>query len=114
MHEQMTLEVLLNPSVRQEDEIRLSRQARKIVKRLTDGFLPAPTNADFGKIALKYTSRLSEIRDAVEAIGLQLVAKDQGEGLWEYEIQNGAGKRQVGQWIIDELKARSKRPIAWD
>jgi hypothetical protein len=112
---QMTFaDIPLNPSVREQDEIRLAAQARAIVKRLVDGFLPAPTNKQLCAISLKYTGRLSEIRDAVKAIGLQLIGKDLGKGLWEYEIQDGAGQRQTGQEVIDKLNARMKRPIAWD
>ena len=81
MPEQMTFsqlqrrppEVLLNPSVDDEDLPRLSRQCRKILRRLLNKDLSAPSNKELSGIALKYTGRLSEIRQALQKVGWNVV-----------------------------------------
>jgi hypothetical protein len=116
MQEQLTIDfdILLNPSVRTEDEKRLSRQCRKIVKWLADGFRPAPNTDDLSGIARNHTARISEIRTAVEPIGLDVLATDLGGGLYEYTFVDQWGHRQVGEWIISKLKERSGKPILWE
>lgn len=82
---QATFEILLNPSVAEEDELRLSRQAIKIYKLLT---VHRVSNVEMAEIALKYTCRVSEIRQALERFG-QTIKATRGEGgLWFYSIVN--------------------------
>jgi len=61
---------------------RLSRQCRRIVDRLREG--PA-SNEELSRIALKYTSRISEIRQAGYAV--DVVARDHETGVCWYELR---------------------------
>ena len=82
---QTTFEILLNPSVDERDELRLSKQAMKIYELLT---IRSVSNVEMSEIALKYTGRVSEIRQALERFG-QTVKATRGEGgLWSYSIAN--------------------------
>ncbi len=79
------MRVLPNPSVDKRDKLRLSRQAMKIYKLLAARKV---SNSEMAEIALKYTDRVSEIRQALERIG-QTIKATRGEGgLWWYEIVN--------------------------
>ena len=60
--EQLTLDILLNPSVKSQDEIRLSKQAQKIYKLLLRGEV---FTSQMAVIACQYNARLSEIRIAL-------------------------------------------------
>ncbi|GAH05017.1 unnamed protein product [marine sediment metagenome] len=78
-------QILLNLSVDKRDKLRLSKQARKIYKLLTARRV---SNSEMAQIALKYTGRVSEIRQALERIG-QTVRAERGKGgLWYYKIVN--------------------------
>lgn len=105
MPEQMTFsqlqrrppEVLLNPSVDDVDLPRLSRQCQRILQRLLNRFLPPPSNKELSAIALKYTGRLSEIRQALQQVGWNVVVIERRKnGLNFYgivpnenEVENG-------------------------
>lgn len=92
MQQQMTLDILLNPSVPAEDELRLSRQAQKICRLLETGrktgtlvanyqimsclmgpvscpycqrTIPLNYLAEFLKLVLQYQARLYEVRRAL-------------------------------------------------
>lgn len=73
--QQMTFEILLNPSVVEIDEERLSRQAREIwslfkYKQYRLGL--KITTGDLAAIARQYNARLNEIRHALAPIGLMI------------------------------------------
>lgn len=70
------LEILLNPSVKGKDELRLSRQAKTIYDLLRCG--PVKTS-QLAEIGLQYGARLSEVRHALVKIGL-MVDEIGGEG----------------------------------
>ncbi len=67
-----------------EAQVRLSRQCRMILTRLQNG--PA-YNGELAKMALKYTQRISEIREK----GYRIEAKsvDAKTGLWVYTLLEG-------------------------
>ena len=60
--DQLTFEILLNPSVKDEDIERLSAQAQEIYRRLEKGIL---TTGDANSIACQYSARINEIRHAL-------------------------------------------------
>lgn len=68
--------VLLNPSVADEDFPRLSRQCQRILRRLLNRDLSSPSNKELSAIALKYTGRLSEIRQALQQVGWNVVVTE--------------------------------------
>jgi len=70
------LEILLNPSVKGKDELRLSRQAEKIYELLQRG--PVKTS-ELAAVACQYNARVSEIRHAIVKMGL-MVDEIDGEG----------------------------------
>lgn len=70
-----------DPTVPAEARPRLSRQCRAIVDRLAQG--PA-LNTELASIALKYTSRLSDIRKAGYEIRCTTI--DARAGLYRYEL----------------------------
>lgn len=73
-----------DPTVPEAARPRLSRQCRAILDRLAQG--PA-TNAELAGIALKYTSRLSDIRKA--GYGINCTCLDARAGLYRYELDDG-------------------------
>lgn len=82
-------EILLNPSVAEEDELRLSRQNMRIYRRLCNKFLGPPSNVELAEMALKYTSRISDIRAALKPFGLTVAIVKKAEGgLNYYDIVN--------------------------
>lgn len=87
-------EVLLNPSVDDVDLPRLSRQCQRILRRLLDRNLPNPSNKELSQIALKYTGRLSEIREALKQVGWNVVVVERRKnglnfyGIVESEVNN--------------------------
>ena len=74
--QQMTFEVLLNPSVKERDGLRLSRQARRIYALLQRG--PVKTS-ELVAIACQYSARIFEIRKALAPLGL-MIDEVTGEG----------------------------------
>jgi len=74
--QQMTFELLLNPSVREKDELRLSKQARAIYELLRRG--PVRTS-ELATIGLQYNARINEVRHAVIKLGL-MIDQQEGEG----------------------------------
>ena len=85
------VEVLLNPSVPAEDELRLSAQAMKMWKlfRAWDKVGLLVSTADLMEIADQYQARLFELRRALINIGLciDLVRKGKG-GINYYALVN--------------------------
>ena len=78
----MLNEVLLNPSVKVEDELRLSQQAMKMWKlfKVRDKIgLPVST-ADLMEIGDQYQARLFELRRQLINIGLCIDLVKKGEG----------------------------------
>lgn len=74
---QMTIaEILLNPSVKEKDELRLSKQAKEIHGLLQLG--PARTS-ELNAIACQYNARINEIRHAIVHQGL-IVDEIEGKG----------------------------------
>lgn len=84
---QMTLpelEMLLNPSVKGKDELRLSQQARRIYDLLQRG--PVKTS-QLAEIGLQYNARLSEVRHAIVGLGLMIDQCGEGEsGENQYQL----------------------------
>ncbi len=78
--QQRTIEAT-DPGVRPEDRKRLRGQSEQILRRLREG--PA-TNRELAAIAMKYTSRLSDIRAAGYVVECQRLTG----GLAEYTLQN--------------------------
>lgn len=72
----MQLELAFNA----QDRKRLSGQNAAVLARLRQG--PA-TNAELAGISLKYTSRISDLRDA----GFVIRSVRVGGGTWRYSIQ---------------------------
>jgi hypothetical protein len=70
-----------DPRVPQASRARLSRQCQAILDRLTQG---AATNRELAELALKYTSRLSDIRAA--GYDVRVVAHDHVTGLVTYRL----------------------------
>lgn len=68
--------------VEAEAQPRLSRQNQAVLARLQRG--PA-TNRELAEIALKYTGRISELRDA--GYDVVLVSEDRKTGLAVYELR---------------------------
>lgn len=69
-----------DPNVKPADVARLSTQAVMILNRLKRG--PA-SNRELSSIALKYTSRISDIR----AAGIEVECEDRGGGLNFYTLK---------------------------
>jgi hypothetical protein len=67
---------------RRWQELKLSRQCLAILERLQAG--PA-TNRELAEIALKYTGRLSELRQA--GYGVQVLTHDKRSGLVTYRLE---------------------------
>lgn len=79
----MTFEILLNPSVRDADQLRLSRQAERIYALLQSG--PVRTS-QLAALSLQYNARINEIRHALFKIGLMIDQRDGQGGENEYTI----------------------------
>ena len=73
-----------HPSVPAEERPRLSGQNAAILARLQRG--PA-SNTDLAAIALKYTSRISDLRDA--GYEVSVVSRDRATGLVVYALDRG-------------------------
>ena len=80
---QMTFEVLLNPSVKDKDQCRLSRQSERILDLLERG--PVKTS-QLAAIACQYNARLSEVRHCILRLGLMVDQIDGEGGENEYTI----------------------------
>lgn len=81
--QQMTFEILLNPSVKDRDQLRLSAQAGKILDLLERG--PVKTS-QLAEIGCQYQARLSEVRHALVKLGLMIDQRDGQGGENEYTI----------------------------
>ena len=73
--------IRVNASVHAVEAPRLSRQCRLILERLRTG--PA-TNRELSGIALKYTGRLSELRQA--GYDVRVIQRDHESGLNTYRL----------------------------
>ena len=73
------LEFIVNASVPAFDLDRLSEQTRAVYVRLCQGWA---TNAELAAIALKYTSRISDLR----ANGIAVKRERIGGGTWRYMV----------------------------
>jgi hypothetical protein len=82
----MTFEILLNPSVPPEDELRLSKQAKRIYLLFTDAQRAGSlvSNRQLTQIGLQYAARLHEIRQALIAHNwcIDLARKDPNGVNW--------------------------------
>jgi len=86
---QLSFEILLNPSVPEADELRLSRQVEEMYCLFVEAKkagLPVP-NTELAKIGLLYQSRLYELRRALIPCGwcIDLVQKTES-GLNYYAL----------------------------
>ena len=72
MSSQLTFDILLNPSVRAEDERRLSRQALKILALLQERSEQGLTvdTTELNAIACQYNARIFEVRLHLARFGL--------------------------------------------
>lgn len=83
--------LLLNPSVEEKDELRLSRQAREIYGLLQLG---SARTSELATIGLQYNARINEIRHAIMELGLTIDLTEEGEGgNNKYEIVEFEGSR---------------------
>lgn len=105
---QMTFEILLNPSVKGKDALRLSRQAERIYALLQRG--PVKTS-EMVAVALQYNARISEIRHALYKIGLMVDETECSGGEHEYHIvrldqstfwQRVKDKGETWKWTINQ------------
>lgn len=69
MSQQLLFEIPLNPSVKEADELRLSKQAWQIYNLLQIGPV---TTWELSSIACQYGARISEIRHALKPLGLMI------------------------------------------
>ena len=76
MAEQLLLEILLNPSVKDVDVERLSKQSIAIFNCFKRG--PVKTSLA-ASIARQYNARINELRHALVKVGL-MIDKQEGEG----------------------------------
>lgn len=84
-------EILVNPSVETEDEMRLSNQAKEIYGLLQLGPV---TTSELAAIACQYNARVNEIRRALLEKGLTIDLTEKGEGgNNKYEIVNFEGSK---------------------
>lgn len=103
--DQLTFEILLNPSVKDEDIERLHKQAQEIYHRLENGIL---TTGDANGIACQYSARINEIRHALVKHGrmIDCVPGDGGNNFfkivplnvstfWKYVIK----KSEQWKWL---------------
>lgn len=72
---------------------RLSRQCEAILQRLQQGRV---SNTELSHLALKYTSRISDLRE--RGYRIVPVSQDRKTGVTFYELQTTAEPRQVGLW----------------
>lgn len=85
--------VKVNETVDARDRARLEGQAGDILALLR---LRARTNAELAHISLKYTARLSEVREHLaKTTGEQLVAERKERGVWVYRIASAPAKGQL-------------------
>ena len=79
----MLSEIPLNPSVKEKDELRLSRQAKEIYDLLQLGPV---TTSEAAIIACQYNARINEIRHALMEKGLTVDLTEGTGGNNTYEI----------------------------
>ena len=87
-HQMTIAELLLNPSVKAEDEIRLNNQAHKILNLLKHGRV---STSDLIQIAYQYNARIFEIRKYLKQFGQMVKMTPQTGGNNIYEIQDLKG-----------------------
>lgn len=74
------LALVLNPSVQLYDASRLRGQCLAIYRRLCEGWT---TNVELAAIALKYTSRVDDLRRSGAVIDAERVSG----GTWRYRVR---------------------------
>lgn len=84
------VEILLNPSVKEKDELRLTKQAKEIYDLL--GLGPVTTD-EASIIAKQYNARFNEIRTALMPLGLTVDMTEGQGGNNSYEIVNFEGSK---------------------
>lgn len=77
---------LCDKSVHPDEAPRLSRQCQEILSRLERG---RATNQELAQIALKYTSRISDLR--ANGFQVEVVERDHATGLVWYEWRKPVG-----------------------
>lgn len=82
----LTFEILVNSSVTEADELRLSRQVRAMYRLFAEGRLVS--NIALAQIGRQYGARLWELRRALVRIGfcIDLITKTRG-GLCFYQMR---------------------------
>lgn len=73
-----------------DETARLSRQCQQILDRLRKG---QASNRELAGYALKYTGRVSELREAGHDI--QVVSRDRKTGLTYYALRESRGAEQM-------------------
>lgn len=74
---------LIDPKVRgTEEEPRLSNQCAQILERLRQGHA---TNSELAGISLKYTGRISDLRQS--GFDIQVIQRDRKSGVTVYELK---------------------------
>ncbi|MDD5501946.1 MAG: hypothetical protein PHH26_00595 [Candidatus Thermoplasmatota archaeon] len=79
---QLTFEMLLNPSVlNPEDEARLSAQALQIYRlfKIAERMRQVLTTSDLAQIGRQYNARINEVRHALVKVGL-MIDESRGKG----------------------------------
>jgi len=97
MRQMMLSEILLNPSVAEADEKRLSRQAERIFRLFCPdevGHYRAVWTSELVRCAVQYMARLTEIRGYLIPYGLTVdnVGSD-GKGNHKYQVVELAGSQ---------------------
>jgi hypothetical protein len=86
---QLSFEILVNPSVPTEDELRLSRQAHRLYRLFLSAYRTGlfVSNLQMAEVGLLYQSRLYELRRALIPCGwcVDLVKKGD-KGLCFYQL----------------------------
>lgn len=90
MRQLLLSEILLNSSVKEKDELRLSKQAKEIYDLL--GLGPVTTD-EASAIAKQYNARFNEIRHALQPLGLTVDETEGQGGNNSYEIVNFEGSK---------------------
>jgi hypothetical protein len=94
---------------------RLENQCRKMLTLLKERGNQGATNAELAKIALKYTSRISDLRDLGHDIRCQ---QEGADGLYRYHyfgrIRKGQSRLFGGQDVTDNNEGMDKYAVEED
>lgn len=89
-HARTLFDIPLNPSVKEKDELRLSKQAKELYDLL--GLGPV-TTGEAAAIACQYNARFNEIRATLMDMGLTVDMTEGQGGNNSYEIVNFKGSK---------------------